>query len=224
MECYFLLVEPGLPENIGAAARAIKTMGFNKLRLVNPANHLADEARWLAHASTEILESAEVYDSFDAAVKDIDLTIATTAKRRSAKFDYYSSDELPGIIKGKKRSINSVGVVFGKEESGLDNEVVQRCDLASYIPMKSAYPSLNLAQAVMVFTYELSKLNLTEKKSMKEPVNEMLYPAFKEKLDSLLRDLRIDRNTNLYHRILERAAIMEDDDINLALSILNRIG
>jgi len=90
--------------------------------------------------------------------------------------------------------------------------------------MKSAYPSLNLAQAVMVFTYELSKLNLTEKKSMKEPVNEMLYPAFKEKLDSLLRDLRIDRNTNLYHRILERAAIMEDDDINLALSILNRIG
>ena len=119
MECYFLLVEPGLPENIGAAARAIKTMGFNKLRLVNPANHLADEARWLARASTEILESAEVYDSFGAAVKDIDLTIATTAKRRSAKFDYYSSDELPGIIKGKKEALIALVLFLVKKKAGL---------------------------------------------------------------------------------------------------------
>ena len=66
MDLYFVLVEPAVPENIGAAARAINTMGFQRLRLVRPTNHLANEAKWLAHGSVAILEKAEVFDNYQA--------------------------------------------------------------------------------------------------------------------------------------------------------------
>jgi len=223
MQIYFILVEPTFPENIGAAARAIKTMGFDKLRLVNPTDHLVKEARWLAHASNEILENAEIFSSFDEAVTDIDLTIASTAKRRSVKFDYLEVSDLPNLLSEKKRSINNAAIVFGKEESGLNNDIIRKCDLASYIPMKTKYPSLNLAQAAMVYAYELSKLNLLSSSEYESLTENKAFPIFKQKLDSLLLEIRIERNENLYHRILERAALLKDEDINLTLSILNRI-
>jgi tRNA/rRNA methyltransferase len=223
MQIYFILVEPAYPENIGSAARAIKTMGFNKLRLVNPTDHLVKEARWLAHASNEILENAEIFSNFDQAILDIDLTIASTAKRRSVKFDYIEASDLPELLKEKNKSIDKVAIVFGKEESGLDNEIIRKCDLASYIPMKTKYPSLNLAQAAMIYAYEISKLNLQTSQEIEPLVEKKVFPVFKQKLDSLLLELRIEKNENLYHRILERAAQMKDEDINLSLSILNRI-
>lgn len=223
MEIYFILIEPAFPENIGATARAIKTMGFNKLRLVKPVNHLAKEAKWLAHASTEILESAEVFESFEEAINDIDLVVATTAKRRTAKFDYYAATELGEFLNNKRKSIRNVALLFGKEESGLENQIIQKCDIASYIPMKSTYPSLNLAQAVMIFAYELSNSNIYPDKLTKPNINDAVYKTLKTKLKELLREINIDQNSNLYHRILERSASMSDDDIHLALSVLNKL-
>ena len=87
MEVSFILVEPAGPENVGAAARAIKTMGFDDLRLVNPCDHLDMKARMLAHASNDILENAKVYQSFEEAIKDIDFVFATSAKQRWVKLD-----------------------------------------------------------------------------------------------------------------------------------------
>lgn len=223
MQIYFILVEPAYPENIGAAARAIKTMGFDKLRLVNPTDHLVKEARWLAHASIEILENAEIFSSFDEAVSDIDLTIASTAKRRSVKFDYIEAGNLSELLKGKTKSIDKAAIIFGKEESGLDNDIIRQCDLASFIPMKTKYPSLNLAQAIMVFAYELSKINIQTSTKEEPIVEQQTFPVFKQKLDFLLLELRIEKNKNLYHRILERSNLLGDDDLQLALSILNRI-
>ncbi|MGE0087944.1 MAG: TrmH family RNA methyltransferase [Bacteroidales bacterium] len=92
IDIHFILVEPAVSENIGAAARALKTMGFSSLRLVKPANHLADEARWLAHASNDILENAHVFPSLKEAVKDMDWIIGTTAKKRKGK---------SGLLSGK---------------------------------------------------------------------------------------------------------------------------
>jgi tRNA/rRNA methyltransferase len=223
MQIYFILVESAYPENIGAAARAIKTMGISGLRLVSPADHLSKEARWLAHASNDILENAEVYDRFDDAIKDIDFIIASSAKKRSVKQDYLKACELHEFISQKKKSLKKIAVVFGKEESGLDNDIIRNCDVASYIPMKTTYPSLNLAQAVMIYAYELS--NLLDPIKTEETASEIesLYPVFKQKLDNLLLELRIEKNENLYNRILERAAYLNNNDINLVLSILNRI-
>ena len=129
MKISFILVEPAVPGNVGAAARAIKTMGFSDLRLVNPCDHLSEEARMLAHGSNEILEKAGVFNSLPQALENLDLAVATTAKKRSARVQYIPVHELTGFLDGKGSSVQSAGIVFGREESGLTNDEIRMCDL-----------------------------------------------------------------------------------------------
>ncbi|MFC1585271.1 TrmH family RNA methyltransferase, partial [Fibrobacterota bacterium] len=98
MNIHFVLVEPRLPENVGACARAIKTMGFSSFKLVNPCDHLQARAKWVAHGSADILEHAVVYRSLNEAVSGMDLTIAATAKPRTVKTEFYSADRVPDLI------------------------------------------------------------------------------------------------------------------------------
>ena len=83
MKISFVLVEPATPGNIGSATRALKTMGFESLLLVNPCDHLSNEARKLAYGSHDLLESAKVFNSLEEAIDNMDLVIATTAKKRT---------------------------------------------------------------------------------------------------------------------------------------------
>lgn len=219
MELFFILTEPAVPENIGAAARAIKTMGFTQLRLVNPANHLADEARWLAHGSHEILESAELFQTLDEALVDIDFSMATTAKNRASKFDYYTPDEAKEILKAKGDSIEKAAIVFGREESGLTNLELGLCDIAITIPLKVSYPSINLAQAVMVCSYVFSNVDKNHTRVINKTNN---YPLLLKKAETFLEHIAIKKGTNLSGRIKERIAKLSATDINLMLSILNR--
>lgn len=220
MEYFFILTEPAVPENIGAAARAIKTMGFSALRLVNPANHLADEAKWLAHASNDILESATVYKNLDDAIADLDFVIATTAKSRSSKFDYYTPEEAKRIAKEKGETIKTLGIVFGREESGLTNKEVKLCDIASTIPLATTYPSINLAQSVMVFAYVFSQAEKKQSVSINKHSN---YTLLKDQSIELMESIGIDKSSNLFGRIVERIATLKDSDINLVLSVLNKL-
>ena len=220
MEIIFILTEPAVPENIGAAARAIKTMGFHVLRLVNPANHLADEARWLAHGSAEILEQAQVFNSFTESIRDLDFVMATTAKQRSAKFDYYTPEEAKSILSQKSSSVERIGIVFGREESGLTNEELAQCDLAVTIPMKISYPSVNLAQAVMIMAYEFSDSENISSHSSNKQSN---YPLLKTKVIELLSKLGILADSNLHGRIMERFSLVGDTDVNLLLSIFSKL-
>ena len=102
MSICFILVEPAVPENVGAAARAVKTMGFTDLRLVNPCDHLGTKAKMLAHASHEILENAKIFNSLADAINDLDFVIATTAKQRWVKLDIIPSNELSKFIEEKE--------------------------------------------------------------------------------------------------------------------------
>ncbi|MDZ7606531.1 MAG: TrmH family RNA methyltransferase [Cyclobacteriaceae bacterium] len=114
---------------MGAAARALKTMGFSELRLVNPTNHLSDKARWLAHGSTDILDNAKVFTSLEDALIDVDFSIGTTAKERSAKQDYYPPEEAKEIVQSKE-------VRFETQQSFLDAKEV-------------ALPTVNCAFAIL---------------------------------------------------------------------------
>ncbi len=154
----FILYKPAVPGNIGAAARAMKTMGFTELRLVDPADHLADEARMMAHGSHDILENSKVYPTYEAAVADVDFIVCTTAKKKSAKVDYIPSGRLQAFIAEKIPVTRRIGIVFGTEESGLPNSILQHANTGVTIPMATTYPSLNLSQSVMVIAYELSGL------------------------------------------------------------------
>jgi tRNA/rRNA methyltransferase len=220
MEITFILVEPSVPENVGAAARAIKTMSFVNLRLVNPCNHLSANAIKLAHGSKEILESAKVYNSLRNAIADIDFIIGTSAKARRVKHDYYPVDQLPNYIIKKGSSINSVAIIFGREDRGLSNNETQLCDLISYVPMAADYPSLNLAQAVMVYAYELSCLNLQNADKMTNKTDNILsFKAARDKISSILRKIGVTENQMLFNRIIERTNALNEDDLHLVYSI-----
>jgi len=222
MNLTFVLIEPKVPGNIGAAARALKTMGFNNLYLVNPCEYLEGEALWLAHGSRDVLESIQTFHDFSSAIQDFDLVIGTTAnEKRSAKADYLPPDVLAQLISKKQGSINTIAVVFGREESGMTNAELKLCDLVSSIPLKTNYPSLNLSQAVMLYAYELSKVNFEE---TSVPVSEKgNFTTVKDKISILMKEIGMDDGSNLYNRVLERVSFMNSGDINLVLSLLTRI-
>lgn len=223
MEIHFILYRPAVPGNVGAAARAIKTMGFKHLRLISPCDHLGEEARMLAHASHDVLESALLFDDFKSAVTDIDLIICTTAKERSAKHDYHSSRTIREQLENKKEQLKKVGILFGTEESGLPNALILQSDMAMSIPMADSYPSLNLAQSVMVTAYELSPLNLLEKPGSPLSKSGEGWLTLKKQAAQMLTDAGILEGTPLYHRIMERMATVGANDIPLFLSVISRI-
>lgn len=219
MEVYFILVEPAVPENVGASARAIKTMSFNKLRLVNPCDYLSMEAKKLAHGSNEILSSAEVFESLDQSIQDVDFVIGTTAKSRRVKHDYYPADRLVDILIGKGSSIHSAGIVFGREEYGLSNEEAKRCDILCTIPMAAKYPSLNLSHAVMIMAYELSGLHADTHKKTGKKIDGLTLKAARSMIESVLSSIGVNQNEVLFNRILERINSTGEDDLHLLYSI-----
>ncbi|KPL17525.1 MAG: hypothetical protein AMS26_00050 [Bacteroides sp. SM23_62] len=222
MDLYFILVKPAVPGNVGAAARAIKTMGYTRLRLVAPCDYLGQEARMMAHASEEILEGAEVFVGLKEAIADLDMTVATTAKTRDARVEYSGASKIPGMIMAKGNSVNKTGLVFGREESGLTNDEIRMCDLVSSIPMKQSYPSLNLGQSVMIYAYIMASYDRREYEISAPPLDQEGFRAMMDKSKKVLKDLDIDSNPALYNRVLERLASLGEDDIHLVHSILNR--
>ncbi len=222
MEIHFILVEPAVPENVGAAARAIKTMGFTSLRLVNTEVHRDEKASWLAHASNEILVNAQEYNTLKEATKDIDWIIGTSAKKRRVNEDYYPSNKINELIQAKSGTIKNLAIVFGREESGLTNTELKLCDILTSVPMKTTYPSLNLAQSVMIYAYTLSQLDYTETNPDQKTKQDELN-ILKTKTENILQNIGFKKDTAIYNRIMERLMILGETDIHLLLSIEHKI-
>lgn len=222
MQIHFILVEPAVPENVGAAARAIKTMGFSSLRLVNTNAHLDEKAGWVAHASQEILEKAETFPTLNDAIKDIDWVIGTSAKKRRVNEDYYPLNKLNELIKAKANSISNIAIVFGREESGLTNEELKLCDIITSVPMKTKYPSLNLAQSVMIYAYTLSMLG-DDKNKPGQKADQAELIILKNKTIDLISTIGFKEDSAIYNRIMERLMILGETDVHLLLSIENKI-
>ncbi len=221
MEIHFILVEPTVPENVGASARAIKTMGFKSLRLVNPCNYLDDKAQMLAHGSVKILKNARVFSNLKDALHDIDFVIGTTAKKRLVKNEYYTCLEIYELIKRKSKTVNNTAIVFGRESKGLLNSEIKQCDIVSSIPMKTKYPSLNLAQTVMIYAYSLSPLALGESKPDKKTVDQSQMLVLKENISRLMKTIGI--KPNVFGRIMERLGALGDGDIHLLHSLCYKL-
>ena len=216
MDISFVLVEPATAGNVGSAARALKTMGFSSLRLVNPCDHLSKEARKLAYGSHDLLESAQVHATLEEAVNDLDLIIATTAKKRTVWNDYFTPEQCMEIIENKGDTIAKIGVVFGREESGLNTEELELCDIRSTVPLAKPYPSINLAQSVMIYAFALSTLKLPSVSEAETDLSEQ--KVLKQKAGEMLDLLDISRNPNLSRRMMERIMLCGKDDIHLFLS------
>jgi tRNA/rRNA methyltransferase len=153
----FVLVEPSHPGNVGAAARALKTMGFSRLVLVAPrVPHVQSDPEAIAMASgaDDVLASAHVVPTLADALNGVHWSIALTARTR----EYGPPRLAPRAAADETRrqvAAGEVALVFGNERTGLSNEHVERCSALAHIPANPAYSSLNLAQAVQVLAYEL---------------------------------------------------------------------
>ncbi|MCU6433301.1 RNA methyltransferase [Undibacterium sp. Jales W-56] len=168
----FVLVETSHPGNIGAVARAMKTMGFSELVLVNPRfpDALSNpDAIAFASGALDVLESARIVDSIDAALEGCQLVAAVSARLREYSPPICTPRELaqraaqPGNASNSAPNMASIALVFGNERFGLPNEIVVNCNALINIPANPDYSSLNLAQAVQLLAYECRLAELGDK-------------------------------------------------------------
>ncbi len=155
----FVLVETSRPGNIGSAARAMKTMGFSELVLVNPrqADPLNDEeAIALASGATDVLSGARIVGSLDEALSGCNYSVALSARLREFSPPLYEPRALAHRLAAEMAANDKLqaALVFGNERFGLSNEQVEKCGAMVSVPANPAYSSLNLSQAVQVLAYE----------------------------------------------------------------------
>lgn len=151
-----ILVSPENPDNIGAAARAVKNMGFSALRVVTPPQKWRTRAKKMAMSATDILDQAVAFRSLEEAVGDLELVVGTTRRGGGNRGAFLPFEQAISKIRASSLRRSS-GVVFGRESKGLTNEECALCDHLVTIPAAPVYPSLNLAQAVMVMLFALSR-------------------------------------------------------------------
>lgn len=154
-----VLVEPARPENVGAAARALKTMGLSRLIVVGSSAWRSGKARALAVGAGDVLESVEQYDTLAEAVEGMRAVAVTTARRRRRTRPVYPVDSVAPHLLGVAEH-GPVAVVFGREEWGLRADELILGDWWTTIPMVTTYPSLNLAQSVMLVCRELARASM----------------------------------------------------------------
>ena len=149
-----VLVETSHPGNIGATARAMKTMGLSQLRLVRPKYFPHADATAMASGADDLLGRAEVFDSLSAAIADCVAVVGASARLRTHHWP--TLDVRDSVARLLAASADKpLAVVFGRERTGLSNEEMDHCQWLLNIPANPAYPSLNLAMAVQIVGYEL---------------------------------------------------------------------
>ena len=195
--------------NIGAVARAMTNMGFNDLRLVTPvADHLDGQARALAHGANTLLEAAKIFASLQQATADCSLLVASSHKPRRNSQESLPARELGPRLLPYCR-FNKVALIFGPENHGLTNDEINRCTWVTNIPAACSYPSLNLAQAVMLLCYELFMTDAS--------------PAFAD-LPALIGQQQLDLFLQYVNGIIELAGFQHKNKRpSVFLGILRRI-
>jgi TrmH family RNA methyltransferase len=150
-----VLVEPRESGNIGAAARALKNMGFTSLELVSPRS-LTDEARWMACHAVDLVQAAPIHERLADALADKSLVVGATRRFGKQRGQVFEVGDAAGKIAAAAKR-NRVAILFGREDKGLNNEETEQCDLLLTIPTDPVFPSLNLAQSVLLVAYELGR-------------------------------------------------------------------
>ena len=189
-----IFVEPQFDGNIGSICRVMKNFGFSDLILVNPPKIGDDACRFAKHAS-DILENMEIKKTFEEAVSDLDYIMGTTGIDTISDKKFLRRTFKPSELSGRLDNINGkIGVVFGRENYGLYNEELEKCDMLIKIPTSDDYPILNVSHAVAIVLYELSFIewgadreiaNKDEMKLLHVKIHEVLedveYPQHKQK-------------------------------------------
>lgn len=205
---YIVLVEPKNPGNIGSVARAMKNMGIAHLRLVNPVGYRDhEEQKKLGYRSQEIIAKSREYANLSDALGDISLVFLATTRKGKWKKDFVSPATAAGII--TQRWVKErIALVFGREDSGVTIDESQMANYFIRIPSAVDYPSLNLAQAVMVVVYEIYVQTGSGLKDLAFPrrAETKKYERLAENIWTLMKSLDFrEEDKGLFHRSLKRA-------------------
>lgn len=206
-----ILVEPQLGENIGMVARAMANFGLAELRLVNPRDGWPNErARAAASRADHVIDSVQIFDTLPEAIADLNFVFATTARERDGFKPVRGPVEAGRALRGRFRAGEKTGILFGRERIGLENDEVGLADEIVTFPVNPAFASLNIAQAVLLMSYEWMKSGM-EAETDTAFVGPEMSPAPKEQLLGLFRHLEEALDVRGYFRPAAKKPKMVDN-------------
>jgi tRNA/rRNA methyltransferase len=220
-----VLCRPSHPGNIGAAARAMKTMGLSDLRLVAPERYPAPEAEWMATNAIDVLNAAIVHTSLADSINDCVAVFALSARPREW------SPQVVDVRSAAARAAEldgNVAFVFGNETAGLTNEEMFACQFLVHIPASPQFSSLNLAQAVQVVAYELF---MTRKPAVEGRSEKLATVADLEGLYAHLEQAAVEtkfmasgsRLRERWRRLFSRVPALEREEVNILRGLLRAL-
>ena len=186
-----VLVNTSHPGNIGGAARAMKNMGLFELYLVQPKEYPAPRAVWRAAGARDVLDNVRVVESVDQAIEGCGLVIGTSARERRIPWPMINPRQCGQRI-WKESLTHDVALLFGREDRGLTNSELQKCNYHVNIPSNPDYSSLNLATAVQVLAYEIRMASLSDDNGVLQNIDEWDQP------------LATSDEVELFHKHLEK--------------------
>jgi len=220
----FLLSKPQLGENIGLSARAIYNFGFKQLFLINPRDKWPNlKSIRSAAGGLSIIQSVKVFNNFNNAIKKFDLLIACSARQRSIPKRYITIQNLNKIISLYKSK--NIGILFGSESNGLNNDEISKADYILNISTSSLYTSLNLSHAVVIVAQELNKLKLSKQKIIKinTAKKKEVTNLFNFIIDRLPKEKKVNYTLKLNLRNLLSNQRLSSKDIKIFTSIIARL-
>lgn len=203
-----ILVKPQLGENIGMAARAMLNCGLLDLRLVDPRDEWPNRrAAAASSGAAAVIEGARVFETTEAAVADLQVVYASTARSRDMTTDVVTPREAAARIRADAGNGGRSGILFGKESKGLKNDDVSLADAILTAPLNPAFASLNLAQAVFMVGYEWFQLGDDTDGAVLAAPKET-RPATKRELQGLFDHLESELDDSGFLRVREKRPIM----------------
>ena len=211
MEYIIVLVEPKIEGNIGAVARAMKNFGLKKLILVNPCN-IGDETYKRAMHAADVLDDSITVQALDQALKDIDFIVGSSGISSKSDKKFLRDSITPKQLVEKMKNVKgNIAILFGREDYGLYNEELKKCDVVVTIPCSEEYLILNLSHAAVILFYELYELFQNEEMKRKRRKasgleKEKLYEFFDILLDSIdYPEHKKEKTKVMFRRLLGRA-------------------
>ena len=204
-----VLLETTHPGNIGSVARAMKTMNFSNLYLVNPLCQINEISFAMASNARDVLDNAKIYNNLEEVTDDCDFIIGTTARQRDIPIEIVNPRELSKNIKTSQ--YEKIAILLGNESRGLTNQQLSKCRIGCHIPANKSYTSLNIAASLQIILYEIlmesrynvSNINKIDKKNRAK--NDQ-FSSFLEHMDKVLKDINfvkddrptISEKSNIY--------------------------
>ena len=225
-----VLVETSHPGNIGSVARAMKTMGFCNLNLVDPKCKINEISYAMASNAGDVLDNAKVFKNLSEVNDDCNYIIGATARQRDIPIEIINPKEF--AIKAKHRDYQNLAIVLGNEARGLTNEQLSLCSVGLHIPSNKNYSSLNIASSLQIILYEIlfeseNEASYINKIDRSDIASYKVLNNFLQHMDKVLKDINFIKDdrpmiSRKINHIFKKADLSEEE-INILRGILSAI-